>query len=384
MSSGGIQSGDFKVTAYHYEGLDSKGHLVAGTVEAYSTEAAVQQARERGVFVQRCRRVGSGRSAAATQEDDGEADASHLSTDDAITPTKGSGGRTAAVILSLFTLGGLFFALLGSWNVWEMARQLDRAVKTRGTVLASAIQREDSTDTKARGRSTTYFVPVVQYRYAVFGKTFTNDQLYPGAFQVRGPSDTNRNSAARLLREFPPGAEIDVWYLPHEPQTAFLKPVRILNNGLLTIVGAILSVAGAGFLLTQLTRQCSTRFSWALGMFLVSQSITWLLGTAYLTAPRVQIVGSLPMLQWLLLAYVVVCWTALIAHAPPQLSKVREATMASVIFGTIAMSLSLFILFPVTLLAPKWNAMLLFPWIGVGSAVLVLGLWMCGRVTVGK
>lgn len=291
--------------------------------------------------------------------------------------------RGAAIFLSLFTLGGLFFAIVGARNTWEMSRHLSGARSTTGVIRSASVETEHSTDSD--GRTATHHVPHVAYSYEVAGVRFEANRIYPGTMLIRGPAEQSPSRAEQRVREYAPGTPVTVWYLPDEPGTAFLVRQRRVVNGLFCLVGGILAAAGAGLLLPQLVTAATPRFLCAAAIFLgVAQGLTSLLWTGFLAAPRAELDASPRPLQWLLLAYVVVCWTAMIANAPALLRPLKLATFAGVGCGTISMSLSIFVLIPLMWLAPRLEPMSALPWIGAGMGVLGVVLWACGLLTIGS
>lgn len=291
--------------------------------------------------------------------------------------------RGAAIFLSLFTLGGLFFAILGARNTWEMSRQLSSARSTTGAIRSASVGTENSTDSNRR--TTTHYVPHIAYSYEVAGVRFEADRIYPGAMLIRGAAEQSQSSADQLVGEYAPGTPVTVWYLPDEPGTAFLVRQRRVVNGLFCLVGGILAAAGAGLLLPQLVTAATPRFLCAAAGFLVgAQWLTSILWAGFVAAPRAELDASPRLLQWLLLAYVVICWTAMIANAPAPLRPLKLATFAGVGCGTISMSLSIFVLIPLMWFAPRLEPMSALPWIGVGMGALGVVLWACGLLTIGK
>lgn len=289
--------------------------------------------------------------------------------------------RLAIIVLGVMLLGSFSFAMLGTWNTWQMARQIASARETTGIVLSAEVAESRSRDSET-GRTDTYYIPVVHYRYQVDGRELTSDQVYPGVIDIRGPSDKSRSAAEAIVRDYVPGTTTSVFYLPDEPQTAFLKPIRRVESGLFAVGGGLLAAAVTGLLLPLAIPAVGVRFALAAVLLLPAQSLTWLLWAAFLSAPSAQLSGSLDLLRWLLLAYVLICWTAFIAQAPPALRRLREGTFASLTFGTLMMSLSLFVLVPLKMAVPDVAWLRAFPWVGIVAALLALVLWMFGVLTV--
>lgn len=114
-------------------------------------------------------------------------------------------------------------------------------------------------------------------------------------------------------------------------------------------------------------------------MLLVSsQIVTLVVYTFVVRNARAKPDDLEPMIGWLSLAYVIVCLVAFVGNAPPQWNTIKQATLATVGCGTLLMSLSLFVLIPLSWIAPKWNVMYAFPWIGIGGGAVAIGLWISG------
>lgn len=349
---------------FRYEAMASSGETVRGVIEAPSETDAFASLRDQGLFVQRCRPV---RGAQQDTRPPGETQKSHVAvktgSSDSVQP--GSRNRRLAIILLfVMLLGSSSFAMLGTWSTWQMTRQIALARETVGVHSTEKLR---------------YYE--VKYHYEVDGKQFTSDRVYPGGIFVHGHRPSKRSGGSGPPR-FKPGSTTPVFYMPDEPQTAFLKPIRRLENGLFAVGGGLFAAAVTGLLLPLMIPGVGLRFVLAAVLALAAQSLTWLLWTAFLAVPSEQLSGPVDLLRWLLLAYVLICWTALIAQAPPALRPLREATLASVTFGTVMMSLSLFVLIPLRIVVPKVAWLHAFPWVGIVASLLALVLWILGVLTV--
>lgn len=63
------------------------------------------------------------------------------------------------------------------------------------------------------------FIPIVKYAYEVNSRIFDNDKITFG----QGPIFTMQQTADDFLKQFPPGAEVKVYYHPEKPHKAVLK-----------------------------------------------------------------------------------------------------------------------------------------------------------------
>ena len=284
-------------------------------------------------------------------------------------------------LLSLFTLGGLLFAGVGSWVSWTMWRELETAVETSGVVRSSEVREERR---HGGGSSRTYFIPTVNYEYSLNGRTYYSDDLYPGIKFFRTSADRSEARARGIVKKHPEGSEIRLWALPHDPAKSFLIRQRRVDESAMMLIGGILAAAGTWMSLAVFISTPAVRLGAACILFIASQGLTWLFWRAYWTAPPDEVVGSLLLPKWLLVAYVLICWIGLISYAPERFEKVRQATFASLFFGTLIMSLSTFVFVPLMILVPDSEPLRAMPWVGVTAAAVGLLGWMSGIITIGK
>ncbi len=371
---------------YRYEAMTATGARVAGEIAAESSSAAVAELRGSGLFVLECALLGDDSGGDAADSPPGHEELPQPRSRRRLRVGRnGSGGSfkpwLLALALGLFTLGGLFFAGLGGRYTWKMSRQLANARQTTGVVRSATIEEQRVYDDDG---STTYYVPRIQYSYAVAGQTHFSDQLYPGGLDIRTPSQQSRSSARGLVQRYQPGGEIAVWYLPDEPEASFLVRRRLAIYGLMDLLGGILAAVGLACLLPVLISGTSARFCAAAVVFFVGLAFAWLVLSAFLTAPREAKEITSPLLGWMLAAYLTVCWTAFVVHCPPSWQKLRDATFAALLLGILPLSLSVFVFVPLSMLKPDWNVLRFWPWVGVAGTVAGLIGWMTGTLAIGK
>jgi hypothetical protein len=173
-------------TQFRYVGMASTGKTVQGVIEADSEAEAFAQLRDEGLIVQRCTPIrGAQQDASPLGETHEKHSAARTRSRDGVR-TWSSNRWFPIIILAVMLLGSLLFAMLGTWSTWQMARQITSARETTGIVHSAEVVEERSHDSET-GRTDTYYIPVVHYRYLVDGKEFRSDKVYPGTIDIRGP-----------------------------------------------------------------------------------------------------------------------------------------------------------------------------------------------------
>lgn len=156
-------------------------------------------------------------------------------------------------------LAALVFGLLMSAsiaaNIWlenDLAAQAPALEVTRGTVSSCDVRRETR---RARASVVSEYTVVSEYafvvQYTVRGRTRT---VYAPRGVVEGHE---KDSPDALVRAFPVGATLPVYYHPGEPAIAFLaRPGGAARSGEVTVwwVGLALSLAFCGWVVVRLVR----------------------------------------------------------------------------------------------------------------------------------
>lgn len=122
-------------------------------------------------------------------------------------------GHFFRVMATLFMVGGALTALLYG-NHWREGVQSEGFVEGRARILESALNSSVLDRGGARRHS-----PRVVYEYQVDGEVFRADRVHVH----RVTSDSNKEPILRLLRQYPPGAEVPVFYDPEDPEVAVLR-----------------------------------------------------------------------------------------------------------------------------------------------------------------
>lgn len=130
--------------------------------------------------------------------------------------------------LSLFTVGmilGGVITIAGVaifWNSWDQARWQPLS----GTVIDSVIKRVNEHTAGEIGHRE-YWKVSIHYTYTVAGKTYVSN-----TYSSSPPKSSARNNTPpspeleRLLTEYPPGRQVNVFVAPGNPERALLVPTR--------------------------------------------------------------------------------------------------------------------------------------------------------------
>ncbi|GIX30697.1 MAG: hypothetical protein KatS3mg124_1169 [Porticoccaceae bacterium] len=142
--------------------------------------------------------------------------------------------------LLLLALIGLGFALRTGW---EMAQALKARnwPQAPGVVLESRVVRLGNADSEQ---------PVVHYRYSVAGRTYSGRRI------TWTEGGGNAQWARSLVRQYPPGRQVRVYYDPSDPARAVLRPEvdsRLVIGFLLGVVFFLFS-AGLAWLTVRFGR----------------------------------------------------------------------------------------------------------------------------------
>ena len=142
--------------------------------------------------------------------------------------------------LGLIMLGLLWIAgfIIAHHRAVARAAAAEGWPSVPGEVVASRIGAEESADSE--GGTTTWYMPVLRYRYAVDGRELEGRRLRFGSVRT---ADLKRAEA--WLAPYPAGARVEVRYDPADPAEAVLE-TRPPAAGYLWAASAGLAFAGLG------------------------------------------------------------------------------------------------------------------------------------------
>ncbi len=160
--------------------------------------------------------------------------------------------RTSSEGLSAwFLLLPLLFVIVGAVILFFGVRQIQNAQASEtwpsveGVVTVSELGRQTGsssrTGTGTRRRESTTYSADISYDYAVGGVEYVNGTVRFGQVNTSSPSD-----ARAMLKKYPVGAPVTVYYNPENPQIAVLEPGVGVATWFLPGFGALFLVVGLG------------------------------------------------------------------------------------------------------------------------------------------
>ena len=111
-----------------------------------------------------------------------------------------------------------------------------------GEILMSEVDR-NSGSSGSGGSSTTYHAAIV-YSYQIDDVGYESDRVAYGDY---GSSDSSH--AREIVRRYPVGEEVQVFYHPDDPRTSLLEPGVKLQAWFLPLFGLIFTAVGTGMFL---------------------------------------------------------------------------------------------------------------------------------------
>lgn len=147
-------------------------------------------------------------------------------------------------------LGGGFL-VLGLWFVWGSVRAARWVAQARTSWLRTPGRVVDSRLGQSWGSGSDharYYEAQVRYTYAVLGREYVGDRvtLYEIKTSWAGPQ-------RKLLRQYPAGHPVTVWYDPHHPDRCALELRQGSGAGCFPAIGALFAVVGLGVLVGAVT-----------------------------------------------------------------------------------------------------------------------------------
>jgi hypothetical protein len=133
------------------------------------------------------------------------------------------------LLVFLFSLVFLVLGAAVTWYGWGELRKARESVNwptAPGKVLSSEVV--------DAGEDNMQFDAAITYAYRVEGETRRNDQVALGQWAT---SDVK--PVRRLVREFPEGASITVYYNPDDPAEAVLKTGPTFQSWMIPVMGVV-------------------------------------------------------------------------------------------------------------------------------------------------
>ena len=144
--------------------------------------------------------------------------------------------KTGCLILFAipFVVVGLMMLIWGVGNYLD-ARSSESWPSVDGVIVSSEtiVKRDES------GKNEPYYRAVVSYSYSVDGYEYNNDNISFGT-----ASGLNKTSAEQVVRSYPPGRRVKVYYNPDNPNTAVLVKGGAGESLLPMVLGAVAVIVG--------------------------------------------------------------------------------------------------------------------------------------------
>jgi hypothetical protein len=134
--------------------------------------------------------------------------------------------RLAVFLFALVLLGLGAGVTWYGWGELRKARQSVDWPTTPGKVLSSEVV--------DAGEDNMQFAAAITYAYRVRGKTHKGDQVALGQWAT---SDVK--PVRRLVRQFPVGKVVPVYYNPEDPAEAVLKPGPTFQSWMVPVMGVV-------------------------------------------------------------------------------------------------------------------------------------------------
>lgn len=141
-------------------------------------------------------------------------------------------GRAAGTFIVLGV--GLLFALIGGGvgffigkPILDNAKASESWPSVPGKVIESELERR-------RNDGKTTYSAVIVYQYTVDGQQLECDDVWFGQYSTSDRSEINR-----IVRQYPVGQQVDVYYSPNDPATAVLQPGVTASSYLVFGIGML-------------------------------------------------------------------------------------------------------------------------------------------------
>lgn len=133
---------------------------------------------------------------------------------------------------AVFGLLGVIFVIV-ALRARQKAKTSQSWPAAQGSIESATLREHSNADPE--GSSFTYYEPIIQYRYMVMGQQYSGQKVGYGASKV------GRSQAQKIIDRYTPGASVQVYYNPQNPQEAVLE-TQASGSKIFLIVGVIFVV----------------------------------------------------------------------------------------------------------------------------------------------
>jgi hypothetical protein len=160
---------------------------------------------------------------------------------------------TVEIVLRFVGSGAVAIGVLTAYGTVRMRLKVGQSHKwptVPGKIVSSELESE--TERHNRKPITTY-AAAIRYAYEVDGKAYESDQI-----QLGGTSETSQpGEFERMVKRYPEGKRVTVYYDPDDPATATLEPgelggifnMAMVAGGFILVGGIIVALTIWGHLL---------------------------------------------------------------------------------------------------------------------------------------
>ena len=138
----------------------------------------------------------------------------------------------------IFTTIGVLIGLVVGKPILDNARATEQWPQAGGEVLESRLD-------ESRGENGTMYSAHVVYRYALDGGEFESNRIWFGGDY----STSDRSEMFEIVRQYPVGKQVTVYYSPDEPSESVLIPGAFVLSHLLYVIGLVFLAIGGVLLL---------------------------------------------------------------------------------------------------------------------------------------
>ncbi len=142
------------------------------------------------------------------------------------------------LIGTVFTAIGLVVGLVFGKPLLDKAKASEEWPQTQGEILKSELR-------DSRGSDGTMYAAHVAYRYALDGGEFESSRIWFGGDY----STSDRSEMLEVVRKYPMGTGVPVYYSPDNPAESVLIPGAYTSSYVLYLIGMLFLIIGGLLLL---------------------------------------------------------------------------------------------------------------------------------------
>jgi hypothetical protein len=148
---------------------------------------------------------------------------------------KNSGTIILLILGTVFSIAGGVASFGYGKPLLDKAKASTEWPTTDGKVIESEVERHRNNDDE------TMYKAMVIYQYSLDGANFESDRVWYGD----GYSTNDRSAMQTVVKEYPVGKKVTVYYSPDAPDEAVLQPGAFFSSYLLFGIGLTFAVIGS-------------------------------------------------------------------------------------------------------------------------------------------